>query len=340
MSRASSRMGARPGRSVLRGVVSLGILAGLLWLLDGRSLAARLLSIEPGWILAVLAVTLAQVGLLGWRWRFTLGRLGVALPVRAAMAEYYRSLFLNQALPGGVLGDVSRAWRHMRATPGGEGVVVRAVVLERLSGQAVMTVWAGICLLILWGMSGGAASGGDPSGRTALLALGFAVLGVAAGLAWLGWRRTEHPRRGEPDGLAGRTRRYLRRALLDGPAFAVHLVTGILLVASYVLVFGLAARAVGAQVTFGSALVLAAPVLMSMLLPVSWAGWGVREATAAGLWALVGLPADEGVLVSAAYGVLVLAASLPGGVVLLRSFRQASAETAPVRDRRARPRPE
>ena len=38
--------------------------------------------------------------------------LGIRLPLGAAVADYYRALFLNAALPGGVLGDVHRAVRH------------------------------------------------------------------------------------------------------------------------------------------------------------------------------------------------------------------------------------
>ena len=51
-------------------------------------------------------------------------------------------ILLNQVLPGGVTGDVSRAWRHAR-TDAPAGPAVRAVVLERLSGQVVMTTFDG-----------------------------------------------------------------------------------------------------------------------------------------------------------------------------------------------------
>ena len=62
---------------------------------------------------------------------------------------------------------------------------------------------------------------------------------------------------------------------------------------------------------------LVAPVLMTMLIPVTVAGWGLREGTAAVLWGVVGLTAADGVLVSVAYGLLVLFGSLPGAVFLM-----------------------
>ena len=42
------------------------------------------------------------------------GGLGVEVPLRDAVAAYYRSQFLNATLPGGVVGDVHRAVRHGR----------------------------------------------------------------------------------------------------------------------------------------------------------------------------------------------------------------------------------
>ena len=295
-------------RHLLRPLVSLGILAVLVRFIDGGKVLEALLALEMRWILAALGATLVQVALLGWRWRYTAARLGLPLPLPAAMAEYYRSIFLNQVLPGGVLGDVSRAWRHARDTPEAAGVAVRGVVLERASGQVVMTAWAVVSVLLL--LPGTGASGG----------LMF-LLALAVPVGWWGMRRRRHPLPAV-DSLGGRIWRDARRAVLAGAALPVHLASGALLVASFVGVFLLAARAVGAETAPLTTALLAAPVLMAMLIPVSWAGWGVREAAAAGLWGLAGLPPSDGVLISMAYGTLVLLASLPGGLLLLSPRRK------------------
>ena len=54
-----------------------------------------------------------------------------------------------------------------------------------------------------------------------------------------------------------------------------------------------------------------------MLIPVTVAGWGLREGAAAVLWGAVGLAAADGVVVSVAYGLLVLIGSLPGALFLM-----------------------
>ena len=59
---------------------------------------------RPSWVLSALALSVVQVLVSAWRWRFTAGRLGIALPFGEAVREYYLSMFVNQVLPGGVFG--------------------------------------------------------------------------------------------------------------------------------------------------------------------------------------------------------------------------------------------
>ncbi|HRM70851.1 MAG TPA: lysylphosphatidylglycerol synthase domain-containing protein, partial [Thauera phenylacetica] len=57
-------------------------------------------------------------------------------------------------------------------------------------------------------------------------------------------------------------------------------------------------------------------VLLAMAIPLSVAGWGVREAAAALVWQAAGLEAAEGVAASVSYGVVVLLSTLPGALAL------------------------
>jgi uncharacterized membrane protein YbhN (UPF0104 family) len=100
---------------VLRTVVSLSLLGLLAIWLDVGALLDQLRAVEAEWLVAALALSVAQVTISAWRWRYTAKRLGLPLPLGVAVREYYLATFLNQVLPGGVLGDVSRAWRHAQA---------------------------------------------------------------------------------------------------------------------------------------------------------------------------------------------------------------------------------
>src|SRR5581483_7878037 len=81
-----------------------------------------------------------------WRWTIVARGLGICLPLPAAVAAYYRSLFLNLTLPGG--GDGLRGVSHGRDVQD-VGRALRAVVWERTAGQAVQAVSTVVLLLVL-----------------------------------------------------------------------------------------------------------------------------------------------------------------------------------------------
>ena len=293
---------------VLRAAVSIGLLAGLAWWLDLGTVVSGLAQMRLGWVLLAVAISVVQVAVLAWRWRFTAGCLGVDLSYTAAWREYYLSIFLNQVMPGGVVGDVSRAWRQARVQTRQRepaGPAVRAVIFERLSAQAVMTAVALVSLLALPVIV-------NRGSRLVLFGAGaVAVLIVIAMGVWM-------RRQSSAQSLVGQVLADLDAAHLSGPVFAAQLVSAAIVVGTYLATYLTAARAVGMDTPLPVLLPLVAPVLMSMLIPVTVAGWGLREGAAAVLWGAVGLTAADGVLVSVAYGLLVLIGSLPGALFLMR----------------------
>jgi uncharacterized membrane protein YbhN (UPF0104 family) len=78
--------------------------------------------------------------------------------------------------------------------------------------------------------------------------------------------------------------------------------TGLLVQLFSVALFFVLGRAVGVQLAFLDCLLLVPPALLLSALPVSLAGWGVREGTLAGMFALVGAAPADIVAVSIAYG--------------------------------------
>ena len=68
-------------------------------------------------------------------------------------------------------------------------------------------------------------------------------------------------------------------------------------------------------------------VLLVSMIPVSIAGWGVREAVMVTAFSLVGVPSGETLVVSISYGLLVTLSGLPGGVVWLIGRRTSQFNT-------------
>jgi hypothetical protein len=64
--------------------------------------------------IATLAVVVRTGVRCAWRWAILTNRFAACLWLWVAPAAYYRSMFVNPTLPGGVFGDVRRDVSHRR----------------------------------------------------------------------------------------------------------------------------------------------------------------------------------------------------------------------------------
>lgn len=297
----------------LRWGLTLILLMATAWFLDLSAVRQELARFSWPALLAAMVVSVGQVLLSAWRWRYTAQRLSLALPMVVAVREYYLATFLNQILPGGVLGDVNRAWRHSLDS-GARLASIHAVMIERLSGQLVMIAVA-LCLgtWLAWHQVGLLEVVADLGGVALLLmAAGIATLAMAIRL-WAGAR-----------GYAHALHRDIRKALLAWPCLGVQALSSAGVVASYLAVFSLLALGAGYWSSAGAAMTLVSlcsVLLLVMAIPFTVAGWGMREGAAALLWPLAGLPAEQGVALSVGYGLAVLISSLPGIVFFVSAHR-------------------
>ena len=120
------------------GLVVLAVLAARV---GTEPFVAGLKAVGPASVVAALVLTALTTVASAQRWRLVGRAYGVRMTLRAAVAAYYRSQFLNSVLPGGVLGDVHRGVTHR---------AMGSVVAERVVGQAVQVALAGLVVLVAW----------------------------------------------------------------------------------------------------------------------------------------------------------------------------------------------
>jgi uncharacterized protein (TIRG00374 family) len=78
------------------------------------------------------------------------------------------------------------------------------------------------------------------------------------------------------------------------------------------LIFYVIARALSIQISFSQCLFVVPVFTLLASLPISYAGWGVRELSCVGLLSFFGVPTESAVIVSVMYGLVFLVSSLPG----------------------------
>ena len=130
-------------------VIASGVtLAVVVWRLGAGPFLDGLRPVDGRALAAGAALVVATTVCSAWRWTIVARGLGVELSLRGAVAAYYRAMFLNVTLPGGVVGDVHRGVRHGRdVNDVSRGL--RAVAWERFAGQVVQVALTVIVLLAL-----------------------------------------------------------------------------------------------------------------------------------------------------------------------------------------------
>jgi len=293
----------------IRNVGGAAVIGVLLWQVGTGPFLDGVRTVDGRALLLASVIAMGTTVCCAWRWSVVVHGLGVGLPMREAVASYYRSQFLNSTLPGGVLGDVHRAVHHGREAgdlPRG----ARAVVWDRVSGQLVQVV---LTVLVLLALPSPVRSSVPVVAALVVGGLVVVVLGCRALLRHGAARWSRMVRTAASD---------LRTGLLARRAWPVILVASSLAVFGHVLTFLVAARTVGSTTSTLQLVPLALLVLVAMGIPANVAGWGPREGVAAWVFAAAGLGASQGVATAVVYGVMVFVASLPGAVVLLLGMRR------------------
>jgi uncharacterized membrane protein YbhN (UPF0104 family) len=279
--------------------LTLGV---LIWRLGTGPFLDGIRTIDARALAAAVGLALITTVCCAWRWKIVARGLGIDLPLPAAVAAYYRSLFLNVTLPGGVVGDVHRGVSHGRdVSDVGRGL--RAVAWERSAGQVVQAVLTVVVLLAL----------PSPVQASMPLVALAALVGVVAVVL------VARARRGGGSSPLARVRRAvagdIRDGLLARRAWLGIALASVLVVVGHTVTFLIAARTAGVSAPPSRMLPLALLVMLAMVLP-SVGGCGPREGVTAWAFGAAGLGADLGVATAVVYGVMVFVASLPGAAVL------------------------
>jgi uncharacterized membrane protein YbhN (UPF0104 family) len=283
-------------------VAPLLVLGVLVWRLGTGPFLDGVRSVDAGALATAVGIGVLTTVCCAWRWRVVCAGLDVELPLRPAVAAYYRSQFLNVVVPGGVIGDVHRGISHGR-DEGDVGRGLRAVAWERSAGQVVQLVLTTAVLLAFASPVRSAARYVAPGLLVAALAVALAARSRPAGRSrWARIRRT--------------VSRDLRCALLARNRWPGIVVASAVVVAGHTATFVIAARTAGAAAPVSQLLPIALLAMMAMVLP-SIGGWGPREGVAAWAFGAAGLGVQLGVETAVVYGVITFAACLPGAAVLV-----------------------
>jgi uncharacterized membrane protein YbhN (UPF0104 family) len=310
--------------------VKVLLTVGLFWLIlhncDWAVLRQRLAALPTGALVVILTIIAGQLVLLSLRWCWITDCMGFRLSMRDGLAGQLISQFFNQGLPSSLGGDGVRIWWLMRICLPLEQALEN-VLFDRLAGFLSLLLLCQLSLCLLVGMTESVTavyglavvSGAGLAGLVILLLPWRLIAGQAgpqddsgADHPGVGRRWIAKPLRWIADFrrlvlLVCRSPRACTRVL--GSSLCIHLLS--------VFLAYFTAVELGVTVSFIQCLATVVPALLVAYLPVSIAGWGVREGAMVVAFGMIGVPATDAVVVSLTLGLGYLAVALCGGLVWL-----------------------
>jgi uncharacterized membrane protein YbhN (UPF0104 family) len=295
--------------------VTVAVFAIIMRRVDVHAAWNAITTASPWWIALALATNLLAVCASTALWR-------ALMPApRPSFARLWRAyvagMFYNNLGLGTVVGD---AYRYAQISRTGSGAAAVSVVGERIVSAAALVAFAALGSLYF-------------AGSHPLLPLCVST-GAAGGVLLIAGTTSVAPRCARhlriPDAAARRlrplhsaARDLVRnpRALASASVYAVCVQICTVAAALFVM------RALGVSLSPLEVFAVVPLIALTVLLPVSVQGIGVREAMYVSLFALVGVARDQALAAALLSYATTLALTLTGGAFALWSVRPASAPT-------------
>src|SRR6202166_4246019 len=305
----------------IRILVSLALLYLALRGINFAAIQSRLSQINLGWIGLAVLVTVAQIFLGALRWREVSERCRAPLTDLQAFRYNMIGAFFNQTLPSSIGGDAVRLWLVNRT-----GAGWRAATYSILTDRAIGLI--ALALIIVASLPWSYGMIANSRGRLALVFVDFAALAGGLGFLLLGrlpwsWLKTWWPTKHvHACSVIANKVIFHRRS---GPKIAILSLSVHVLA---VVIAWCAVRSISAPANFEQVFMLIPPIMLITMLPISIAGWGVREATMMVAFGYAGLAQTDGTVVSILFGAVSFIVGAAGGLVWIFSAEKTAAPMA------------
>ncbi len=307
-------------RSTVRRLISiilkLAITGGLAWYLfseiDLEKSAMYLAGFNVEWGIFALCVLLLLFFLATARWLIYLHALRIPLQISPAFRIYLISQFFGQALPAGVGGDAVRVWLLTKKGPT-LGPSASSVILDRLTGLVGVLILITILLPLTFNYVT------DHEARIGIgliLVICIVVISIIIGLSFVPhyinkWHKFELLSK-----LAKAAQETRKTGFVLKISLMVTMLSLIMHLLAVVAVY-LLAQGIDVNLSLSAALALIPVVILMSTLPISLAGWGVREGTMIAALQYADIGPSESLALSILFGLSLLTVSSLGGLLWL-----------------------
>jgi uncharacterized membrane protein YbhN (UPF0104 family) len=297
---------------LIRILVTVSIFTLILRSVDINQIWATVEQAKPALLLIAILMQFGSTTVAAYRWQLIMHNLHFGQSFSFYWRCYFKAMFFNQGLPTSIGGDALRVLEVAR-----QGFRKRdalyGVVLDRLVGLAALMLLNIVAYVFnpgllpiqvyhftVWLMIAGLIS--------------FVGVSLLRRLPWL----DNYPKLTVVKTLSVK----LHEAFLTNRA---HLIVSSLLIHLLAMVGWFATGwALGLRYDLVTYFVIVPPAILLTVIPISLAGWGIREGVMVTLFAMIGADKAAVLALSILYGLTLIIVSLPGFVMYLSARQRSS----------------
>jgi len=292
---------------LLKVIVSLGLITFLINQVDFKAIVNILKNVDITMIIYAMILLTIQVFIATTRWQFVLKCQKIMLGYKNTLQILWSGLFFNQAMPSSVGGDVIRGY-YLKKQGMTLGRATLGVLMDRLFGMVGLALLVVASLPLLFDLIN------DSIARSGVL---FIAFGISLALLFIFFT----------DKLPGnfshlKVIRGFYSLSQDGRHCISKNYNGVIIIIISILIHLISvvtvmtmAIGLGINVEWSGFLLIIPLVTLMMVVPISIAGWGVREGVMVVGFGYLGVAPEAALALSILYGLLMLVVALPGGIV-------------------------
>ena len=260
-----------------------------------------------GLLLAALLMQFGSTSVSAYRWQLIMHNLSFGQPLSFYWRSYFKASFFNQGLPTSIGGDALKV-----LDVAGQGFRKRdalyGIMLDRVTGLAAL-MWLNLAAYLI-----------NPNllpspiyHLTLLLVVGSLVgFMIASSLRHLPWLNAYSRLR-----IVITLSERLHQAFLNNRILLIG--SSLLIPILAMLSIFMTGSALGLRYNLVTYFIIVPPAILLTIIPISMAGWGIREGTLVALFSLIGADKATILAMSILYGLMQIIVSLPGFIIYLSS---------------------
>lgn len=280
--------------------------------LDFKEFASILIEANVALLLIALFFQVASILFAAYRWRLIMQLLEYKERVSFYVQSYFKGMFFNQLLPGSIGGDAVKIYDLSKKGYSNKYSIF-GVLIDRAVGLVGLLILSFIFNLLFYGTF--------PDWLFQLIFL-ITSGGIISFVIGIYLHKIAFLEKVKLLNYFYRLSKKIDELYTVRKDLFFHLSISVLVHACSIIAIYNIALSIGVDLPFYYYFIAIPPVFLFMIVPISFAGWGIREGSMVAILMLVGVAKEKILVISIVYGILVIISSLPGVLFWIKKRKE------------------